>query len=169
MRRVPSGGTERLVPYDAFLFPADAACRAADGRRGVHRLVVAVPEEGADIALRLLLGEAVRARGLSGPAALMRLGGPGLGFLSFPMPGYVLALDIPERPGAEAVLRRLVRVALDRGGRVCLAEDSCLPADAVPAMYPELAQFRAVLEAVDPQGRMQSDLARRLALRGGRP
>jgi hypothetical protein len=32
-------------------------------------------------------------------------------------------------------------------------------------MYPRWPEFRAVLEAVDPAARMQSDMARRLELR----
>ena len=34
-----------------------------------------------------------------------------------------------------------------------------------PAMYPELPEWRSMVERFDPRGVMRSDLARRLALR----
>ena len=36
-------------------------------------------------------------------------------------------------------------------------------------MYPGLPQFRTILAEVDPEQRMMSDLARRLAIRGEAP
>jgi hypothetical protein len=36
-------------------------------------------------------------------------------------------------------------------------------------MYPRLAEFRRVLDEVDPQRRMRSDMARRLNIRGEEP
>jgi decaprenylphospho-beta-D-ribofuranose 2-oxidase len=167
LRRVPAAGTERLTPCDSFLFPLDSLLEwnRIYGRRGFHQFQCVVPEEGAAIALRLLLGEVVRSRRASFLAVLKRLGAAGLGFLSFPMPGYTLALDFPNRAGVEGLLQKLERITLDRGGRVYLAKDSSLTPAALPAMYPELAQFRAVLETVDPRARMQSDMARRLKLR----
>jgi decaprenylphospho-beta-D-ribofuranose 2-oxidase len=170
-RRVPAAGVERLETYDTFLFPLDSLLEwnRIYGRRGFHQFQCVVPEDGGVIALRLLLGEIVRSRRASFLAVLKRLGAAGLGFLSFPMPGYTLALDFPNRSGVEPLLQKLERITLDRGGRVYLAKDSCLTPAALPAMYPELAQYRDVLETVDPQGRMQSDMARRLKLREAAP
>lgn len=166
-RRVPPGGLERIEPYDSFLFPLDAVpeWNRIYGRRGFHHFQCVVPDDGADIALRLLLGEVVRSRRGSILAMLKRLGGPGLGFLSFATPGYSLSVDLPNRPGVEALLQKLERITLDRGGRVCLAKDSSLSPAALAPMYPELPQFRVVLETIDPQARMRSALALRLKLR----
>ncbi len=58
------------------------------------------------------------------------------------------------------------RITADAGGRVYLAKDSSLPADALPDMYPELADFQKVLRRVDPAGRFETDLTRRLQIRG---
>ncbi|MDO9443796.1 MAG: D-arabinono-1,4-lactone oxidase, partial [Dehalococcoidia bacterium] len=91
-------------------------------------------------------------------------GGP----LSFPQPGWTLALDLPAtRP---EVLGPLLDGCDDlvgtAGGRVYLAKDARMRAAAMPAMYPRLAEWRAVRDRLDPEGRMTSDLDRRLNLSG---
>jgi decaprenylphospho-beta-D-ribofuranose 2-oxidase len=83
------------------------------------------------------------------------------------MRGHTLALDFPRRPGVEDLLARLERLTLDHGGRIYLAKDAALSPEGFRAMYPRLPEFRAALERVDPQRRMNSDMARRLAIREG--
>ena len=58
-------------------------------------------------------------------------------------------------------------MTLDAGGRVYLAKDALASANAVARMYPEMPEFRAAADALDPVRRMTSDMARRLNLRGG--
>ena len=41
-----------------------------------------------------------------------------------------------------------------------------MKADSFAAMYPKLDAFRAVLDRIDPDRRMDSDMARRLKVRG---
>jgi decaprenylphospho-beta-D-ribofuranose 2-oxidase len=53
---------------------------------------------------------------------------------------------------------------LAAGGRVYLAKDSRVSPETFAAMYPRLAEFRALRADVDPDGVLTSDLARRLAL-----
>jgi len=61
--------------------------------------------------------------------------------LSFPTPGYTLALDFPRRPGIEKLYQRLCAITLDAGGRVYLAKDALLDALSFRRMYPNLAVF----------------------------
>jgi decaprenylphospho-beta-D-ribofuranose 2-oxidase len=56
-------------------------------------------------------------------------------------------------------------VTLDHGGRIYLAKDALLNADEFARMYPELDAFKRVLAELDPAGRFQSDMGRRLKIR----
>jgi decaprenylphospho-beta-D-ribofuranose 2-oxidase len=170
-RRVPAAGRERLVPYEKFLYPLDALhdWNRIYGRRGFYQFQCVLPDAEAPAGLRALLETISAARGASFLAVLKTLGGEGRGHLSFPLRGYTLALDFPRGPGIDELMRRLEGLTLDHGGRIYLAKDACLSAAGFAAMYPKLGAFRDVLREVDPEGRMTSGMARRLAIRGDGP
>ena len=62
------------------------------------------------------------------------------------------------------MLHGLDGLVLDAGGRHYLAKDSHTTPDGVRRGYPRLDEWRAVRDAVDPDGVWQSDLGRRLGL-----
>lgn len=66
----------------------------------------------------------------------------------------------------EDLLARLAAITLDHGGRVYLAKDAVLDPAGFARMYPKLGEFRQVLDRIDPDRRIQSDLSRRLDIRG---
>jgi decaprenylphospho-beta-D-ribofuranose 2-oxidase len=86
--------------------------------------------------------------------------------LSFPMPGWSLALDFPADPTLCPVLDLLDERVADAGGRVYLVKDSRLRPDVLHQMYPRLPGWRAERAVLDPDRVMTSDLARRLNLMG---
>ncbi|MBY0432007.1 MAG: FAD-binding oxidoreductase [Rhodospirillales bacterium] len=169
--RVPKSGRERLVGWRGFLYPLDAVrdWNRMYGRRGFRQFQAVIPKAEGCRGLRRLLEEIAASRGASFLAVLKNTGAEGRGMLSFPLPGYTLALDFPRDTGTDSLMVRLERIALDHGGRIYLAKDSCLSAQGFAAMYPRLPDFRAVLEEIDPQRRMDSSMARRLSMRGDRP
>jgi decaprenylphospho-beta-D-ribofuranose 2-oxidase len=166
-RRVPVGGRERIVPYRRFLYPLDAISdwNRIYGRGGFFQFQCVLPDASAPRGIRLLLEEIAGSGRASFLAVLKTLGAEGRGYLSFPMRGYTLALDFPRRGGVEDVLRRLERLTLDHGGRIYLAKDAVLSPEGFRAMYPKLPEFQAVLDAIDPEHRLNSDMARRLKIR----
>jgi len=166
--RTPKEGSERLMAYPQFLFPLDAIQNwpRIYGKRGFRQFQCVVPfAAGRNALVRMLEATASTGAG-SFLAVLKSLGPAGAGYLSFAKNGYTLALDFPNRPGATEFIRQLERIALDHGGRVYLAKDSTLEPEPFAQMYPALGDFRRVIKEFDPEGKMDSDMQRRLRIRG---
>ena len=151
---------------DEFFYPLD---RLDDwnrlyGRRGFIQYQFAVPRETAREAIETALDELPRAGQHIFLAVLKALGAEA-GPLSFPRPGFTLALDLPMTGAPLLVALDVLdeRIAA-LGGRVYLAKDARMSAKWMPSMYPRLGEWLAVKRAVDPQNLFQSDLARRLGL-----
>ena len=96
---------------------------------------------------------------------VFKLFGPGnRAPLSFPMAGWNVAMDFPNKPGVNEFLNELDRRVMEFGGRVYTAKDSRVSADNFHAMYPRIDEWIAVRRKADPTGVFVSDMARRLEL-----
>jgi len=164
--RVAREAERAAQQLDPFFFPLDAvrSWNRLYGRGGFLQYQFVVPFGAEDTLRRCvrMLGEAGQASFL---AVLKRFGQPSGGHLSFPTPGWTLALDVPIGAAVlGGLLDRLDEEVLAAGGREYLAKDSRLPASAIAHMYPRLDQWREIKRAADPHGVFTSDLARRLGL-----
>lgn len=163
-RRTPAQA-ERLTPLDRFFYPLDsvAGWNRVYGRRGLVQYQLVVPL-GGEHAVREVLE---RLAGSPAPAtlAVLKRFGAQEGLLSFPLPGWTLALDMPaDAPQLGELLNGLDELTAEAGGRVYLAKDSRLRPDLLETMYPALPRWREIRARLDPAGAMRSDLARRLGL-----
>ena len=85
--------------------------------------------------------------------------------LSFPRAGWTLTLDYSTKvPGLEKFLQEFDEQLVAAGGRIYLIKDSRVSPALIPAMYPELNNWREIRRTMDPTGLWQSDQARRLQL-----
>lgn len=165
-RRVPAAGRTVVRPIESFFFPLD---RIHDwnrlyGKRGFHQFQCVVPLAARD-ALRDML-ERIARSGLASPLAVLKRMGPGRGgHMSFPMEGYTLAVDFPNRDRAVTLVDALERETEAAGGRLYLAKDSLAGPQRIRAMYPDHDAWLAEVEKADPSGIYTTDLVRRLKLR----
>lgn len=159
-----------VTSYEQFFYPLDSIrhWNRMYGKRGfVQYQAVFPPETSRDGLVKLL--EQLSASGAASFLAVLKTFGPqNQGMLSFPRAGQTLALDLPNT--GESLLqlvRELDKTVLDHGGRVYLAKDACLDRAAFEAMYPRLAEFKAVKARLDPQNRFASSQSRRLGITEG--
>lgn len=159
--------SQRVVSYEPFFYPLDAIrnWNRMYGRRGFMQYQLVLPPGNARSGLVQILEKLAESRRASFLAVLKSFGQQGEGLLSFPRPGFTLALDLPNT-GQDLIdfLHQLDEIVLHHGGRIYLAKDACLTPQAFAAMYPRLDEFKAIKRRVDPQNIFSSSMARRLGM-----
>jgi decaprenylphospho-beta-D-ribofuranose 2-oxidase len=167
-RSAPRHRVDEIQSIPAYFHPLDmvGAWNRLYGRHGFVQYQFLVPVEATD-ALREVV-QRISASGATNFLGVLKRFGPGTpGPLSFPSPGWTLALDIPAATGGLSELfHQLDQIVLAAGGRHYLSKDAHTTAEVIAAGYPRLAEWKQVRDRVDPTGVWQSDLARRVGLIG---
>jgi decaprenylphospho-beta-D-ribofuranose 2-oxidase len=165
-RKAPRRRIGQIVSIAGFFHPLDmvGSWNRLYGRGGFLQYQLLVPF-GQEEALRQALGRFAASGTPSFLAVLKRFGAANPAPLSFPTPGWTLAVDVPAAThGLRPLLHGLDELVLGAGGRHYLAKDAHMSPDAVRRGYPRLDEWREVRAAVDPMGVWVSDQARRLRL-----
>ncbi len=163
-RRPHQDGTT-VSSLTAFFHPLDGvhAWNRFYGPRGFLQYQFVVPV-GAEQVLQTALERVAASGGAPFLGVVKRFGGANAAPLSFPRPGWSLAIDLPRTAGLAAALDGLDELVAAAGGAVYLAKDARLRPELLPVMYPRLREWREVQAGCDPHGRLRSDLDRRLGM-----
>lgn len=165
-RKSPKLRFGELQTIPQFFHPLDmvGSWNNIYGPHGFFQWQFVVPFDYEDV-LRTIIDRLSSAGCTSFLAVLKRFGPGSAGHLSFPAPGWALALDIPAGNHRIAVLLdELDERVVDAGGRLYLAKDSRMSPKHLPLMYPRIGEWRDIRRKVDPDGVLRSDLSRRLGL-----
>ena len=165
-RMAPRRRTAEIQQISGFFHPLDAvgSWNRLYGRAGLVQYQFVVPF-GEEVALRRIIEHVSQAGVSSFLAVLKRFGAANEAPLSFPRPGWTLALDVPGGGrGLGTLLHALDDLVLDAGGRTYFAKDAHTTPETIRRGYPRLAEWQQVRQRVDPEQIWQSDLGRRLRL-----
>ncbi|MBQ0710101.1 MULTISPECIES: FAD-binding oxidoreductase [unclassified Ochrobactrum] len=137
--------TAHRVPYQNFFYPLDSIrnWNRLYGPAGLYQHQSVIPSDAARKVIPEML-EASRSAGqVSFLTVLKRFGSvksPGL--MSFPMPGYTLTMDFPNRGQRTLeLLDRLDRLTVEAGGRINPYKDQRMSAEIFAASYPRWRDF----------------------------
>lgn len=164
-RKTPRRRHGHLATISQFFHPLDLVrdWNRIYGPRGCIQWQCVVPMDRGDVIETVV--RKLSSTHLSSFLAVLKLMGPGDGaYLSFPQEGWTLALDVPVGAGIHSVFDELDEAVVEAGGRLYLAKDARMRPELIPLMYPRLEEWREIRRGVDPEGRFQSDMSRRLGL-----
>lgn len=155
----PSQSIQSLVSY---FYPTDHLhyfYRIYGKKGGVHYQCVLPDSSSLEKMIERVRLEKIPSTHIS----FKRLGAEGLGYLSFPQPGFALSIHFPIRHEAiYPFLDQLDHLVADSGGRVNISEDSRMNYILFRKMYPRYQDWLIEKRKIDPENSMISDLSRRL-------
>ena len=167
-RKAPRDRSGELQAIAPFFHPLDGVqdWNRIYGPAGFLQYQFAVPDAAAQLVQRTL--EALRQVGAPSFLTVLKRFGPGNPApLSFPIPGWTLAADVPAAvPGLLATLEDLDEQVAAAGGRLYLAKDARQSARMFTRTYGQLETWRHSQLLMNDAQRLASDLSNRLSILG---
>jgi decaprenylphospho-beta-D-ribofuranose 2-oxidase len=165
-RKAPKHRVGELQAIAPFFHPLDGVqdWNRIYGPAGFLQYQFAVPNEAAHLVPRTL--EALRKVGAPSFLTVLKRFGPGNPApLSFPIPGWTLAADVPAAvPGLLEALDQLDEEVAAAGGRLYLAKDSRQSAAMLSKSYKKRDAWGQSLSQLDPSHLLSSGLRERVQL-----
>ncbi len=163
-RRGAKRAGHTLVDWDSYFYPLDGLqhWNRLYGRRGFVQFQCALPPDRAAKGLKALM-DAIAAAQTGSVLSVLKRFGPQSGPMSFPMPGYTLALDFPVNDRSLALMDDLDAITLAHGGRFYLAKDARMRAETAQA-DPRALSFAEMRARTGLAGHFTSLQSERLGL-----
>lgn len=156
---------EQLVSIQQFFFPLDKFnyWNRLYGKNGFIQYQFLLPLDQQEVVENIL--NSIRLSPFKVMLAVVKIYGkkttPAL--LSFPEKGYSIALDFRYEKELIPFLNELDEKLIKHGGKTYLAKDSTLSSDNFKKMYPEVKDFKEIMNKYN-NGTWQSDLSKRLKI-----
>lgn len=154
------------VDFSSFFFPLDALknWNRLYGKKGFYQYQFVLPKEQTADGMKAIIQHIQKSKFTPYLTVLKQHGGiSSPGIMSFPLEGYSLAIDFKNAPGITAFFKELDQLVISFKGRLYLAKDARLDADAFNQMYPQSEEFRKIIRKIN-RGTFQSFLSKRLLL-----
>ena len=155
-----------LSSFPKFMHPLDSIgnWNQIYGQAGFIQYQLVIPHEKSEV-LQQVLSLLKKYKVSSFLTVLKKFGHKGSGYLSFPMPGWTLAMDFSSNSNnLSQVTQALDKLVISSGGRVYLTKDSTSSPDSIELMYSDLEKWKSIKKKMDPSNFWQSDQSRRLKL-----
>lgn len=157
--------------YEPFFYPLDTVrhWNRMYGKRGLVQFQFALPWETSIEGTTAILQEITKS-GLASFLAVLKTFGdvPARGMMSFPLSGFMFALDFPIKPGLTfPLMQRLGDMTRDYGGRLYSAKDACMTPDQFQAFYPQWEKFARYKDPAITSGFWERVVGDKMGVRGG--
>lgn len=156
-----------LLPFKDYFYPLDRITHwpRLYGKCGFLQYQCVLPTSYAHSVIKQLIETLHTENFPIHLAVLKRFGRCNPSPLSFALPGFTLALDLPlYNRELFNCLDKLDTMVAAAGGRVYLVKDARLNPEMFRAMYPRYSDWLSVKQAWDPTNKFSSSLAKRLKI-----
>jgi FAD/FMN-containing dehydrogenase len=156
--------------YEPFFYPLDAVLHwnRMYGKNGFVQFQFAIPWEHAKEGTIAILQEIAKSGMASFLAVLKTFGDvPSYGMMSFPLSGFMFALDFPIKAATFPLMQRLGDMTREFGGRLYSAKDACMTPDQFQAFYPQWERFARYKDPAITSGFWERVVGDRMGIGGG--
>ena len=158
-RKSPKSREGELQNIGEFFYPLDGIqnWNRIYGPKGFIQYQFVVPENASHLIKQTL--ETLRRFSVpSFLTVLKRFGTANPSYLSFPIPGWTLAIDMPANiENLNMELNKLDEIIVNAGGRIYLAKDSRQSPEIFRESYPKLDDWLEIKRELDPYEIFMSD------------
>ncbi len=156
--------SQKKVDLDTFFYPLDTIghWNRIYGKKGFLQYQFILPKEASFHGLKEILTTLSKAKKSPFLGVLKLYGPANSNWLSFPLEGYSMALDLKIERGIFKLLNRLDQIVLRHHGRLYLTKDARMSRQTVDAGYPNIHRFRELRKDYNMNKKFQSLQSRRL-------